>query len=235
MSLPKIDQPIYSFKLPSNNKMLNFRPFLVKEEKILLMARESGEWIDILRAIKQIVNNCSLDQNFNINDITTTDLSYLFMQIRAVSVDSKVKQTYKDYEDDKDYDFEIDLSKVQIKQDKHIDNKIKVSKNIIVVMKYPTCLIYEDKTAYNAELLIDYSLIGKCIDKIYEGENIYDTKTSSTQEIIDFVDSLSVQALTSIMDYLNNAPKLEYVIEYKNSLGNNRRIVLTTLEDFFTF
>jgi len=234
MSLPKIQYPIHSIKLPSTKKLLNFRPYLVKEEKILLMAKESGETIDILRAIKQIVGNCCIDSKFNINDITTTDLSYLFLQIRAFSVDNKVNQTYKDKEDEKEYNFTIDLTKIEVKQDKEVDNNIKINKDITIVMKYPTTNMY-DNDSIDVNDTMNYDIITKCIDKIYNNNEIFDTKTHSRQEMVEFVENLTIKALESIMEFLNNAPRLEYIIEYKNSKGNDRNIVLNTLNDFFIF
>lgn len=234
MSLPKIFHPIYSIKLPSTKKMLNFRPYLVKEEKILLMAKESNDITDVLRAIKQITNNCCLDTKFNINDITITDLSYLFLQIRAVSVDNKIKQTYKDNEDEKEYSFIIDLTKIEVKQDKIIDNTIKINKDITLVMKYPTASMY-DNTSDNINDVINYDIITKCIDKIYNNDEIHDTNTCSKQELTEFIENLSIKSLEEIMEFLNNSPRLEYTIEYKNSKGNDRKIILNTLQDFFTF
>jgi hypothetical protein len=234
MTLPKITYPIHSIKLPSTKKLLNFRPYLVKEEKILLIAKESGETTDILRAIKQIVGNCCIDPKFNVKDITTTDLSYLFLQIRAFSVDNKITQTYKDMEDEKEHTFTIDLSKIEVKQDKEIDNNIKINKDVIISMKYPTTSMYDENYVDSSDL-INYDIIIKCIDKIYDNNEIHDTKTYSKQELIEFVENLTIKTLESIMEFLNNAPRLEYVIEYKNEKGNERKIVLNTLSDFFTF
>ena len=232
--LPIIKHPINSIRLPSTKKLLNFRPYLVKEEKILLMAKESGETVDILRAVKQIIINCSVDPTFNINNITTTDLSYLFLQIRAFSVDNKITQTYKDMEDEKVYSFTIDLNKIEVKQDKEINNNIKINKDVTIVMKYPTADMY-DSDEMDSNDTMNYDIIIKCIDKIYTNNEVYDVKTHPKQELIEFVENLTIKALESIMEFLNNAPRLEYVIEYKNSKGNDRKIVLNTLNDFFIF
>jgi hypothetical protein len=232
--LPKIQHPVCSIKLPSTKKLLNFRPYLVKEEKILLIAKQSNDITDILRAIKQIVGNCCVDQKFNINDITTTDLSYLFLQIRAFSVDNKISLTYKDNEDDKEYTFTIDLSKVEVKQDKEVSNNISVTKDINIIMKYPTANMYDNEQLDISEH-INYDIIIKCIDKIYHKSEVYDPKTHSKQELIQFVEDLNIQTLENIMEFLNNAPQLEYIITYKNSKGNDRKIVLNTLSDFFMF
>lgn len=206
--------------------MHNFRPFLVKEEKILLMAKESEDDADVQRSIKQIVNNCCVDQNFNVDDITLTDLGYLFIRLRAISVDGKVKQSYKDMEDEKIYDFEIDLNKVEVKQDKVVNNNIQISKTMGLILKYPTAQMTNDE---------DFGLIPRCIDKIYDGEEIYDAKNCSIKELSEWIDNLTIQELEKINEFMANIPRLEYVINYKNSLGNDRKIVLSGLNDFFSF
>lgn len=224
--LPKIEYPIHSIKIPSTKKLQNFRPFLVKEEKILLMAKESGEDQDIMKSIKQTINNCCVDKGFNIDDITTTDLGYLFIKLRAVSIDSKVKQSYRDIEDEKIYDFEIDLNKVEIKQDKIVNNNIKITKTMGLILKYPTAQFFNSG---------ENDLIPQCIDKIYDGEEIYDAKNHSSKELSEWIDSLSIQNMEQITEFMESAPHLEYVINYKNSFGNDRKIILTAINDFFSF
>ena len=114
MTLPKISYPTYTIKVPSTKKNVKFRPFLVKEEKLLLMAKESENNADILQSIKQIVNNCCLDENFDNEKLTIFDLEYIFIKLRAFSVDNIVKVSYKDEEDGQNYDFEVDLNSVEI-------------------------------------------------------------------------------------------------------------------------
>jgi len=110
--LPKLNHPIHNIEVPSLKKKKNFRPFLVKEEKILLMAKESDDSNDILVAVKQIVNNCSLDPDFNIDDLALFDLEYIFLQLRAVSVDDILTVSYRDNQDEKIYDFDIKLKDI---------------------------------------------------------------------------------------------------------------------------
>jgi len=229
MTLPRIEHPIHSIKVPSTKKLHNFRPFLVKEEKILLMAKEGEDSEDMINSVKQIVNNCCMDANFNVHELTTTDLCYLFIRLRCLSVDSKVKQSYRDIEDEKIYEFEIDLNKVQIKQDKTVDNNIRLSKTLGIILKYPTAHTF-DATEEG-----EYGLIPKCIDKIYDGDEIFDPKTYPQKELVAWIDDLSVQHLEKINEFMANAPRLEYIINYKNSLGNDRKIILTSLNDFFSW
>jgi hypothetical protein len=143
MSLPKINHPLFKLTIPSIKKDVRFRPFLVKEEKILLMAKTAGNDADIILAIKQIVNNCAADA-INIDKMTIFDLEYLFLKIRSQSVNNVVEVSYRDFEDDKVYDFQVDLEKVTMKQPEKVSNNIKTGKNSGIILKYPEASLYED-------------------------------------------------------------------------------------------
>ena len=151
MSLPKISYPVHTIQIPSTKKNAKFRPFLVKEEKLLLMAKESQNNADILKSIKQIVNNCCLDDNFDDKKITIFDLEYLFIKLRAFSVDNVVKVSYRDEEDNQNYDFEIDLEEVKIDFPEKNDNNIKISDKFGILMKYPSASLYEDTDFLNLD------------------------------------------------------------------------------------
>lgn len=232
MSLPKIDHPVFKLTIPSTKKDMRFRPFLVKEEKILLMAKTGGTESDMILAIKQVVNNCAFDK-MDVDKLALFDLEYLFLKIRSQSVSNIVSVSYKDYEDDKIYDFQVDLEKVEIKYPDKNENNIKTGKKSGIIMKYPEAALYEDKSFLNADDSF-YQLILRCVDKIYDGDEVYDPKVYSLEEISDYVENLSVSVFEQVRDYLLNQPKLYHLIEYKNSLGNDRSIELNTLSDFFT-
>lgn len=233
MSLPKIEYPIVNITIPSTKKSHSFRPFLVKEEKILLMAKEENKPSEYLSAIKQVVNNCCLDKNFNINNLAIFDLEYLFLKLRAISVDNVIKLSYIDTEDNQEYNFDLDLNTIEVIFPDKIDNVIKLSNTSGIIMKYPSASLYDDKEFLNLEKDYMFELIIKCMDKIYEGDSIYETKDYSKQNIMDFLDNLSVKTFEDIQKFLLNVPKLRHEINYKNSLGNDRKIVLESLNDFF--
>lgn len=230
--LPKIEHPTYTIQIPSNKKKHNFRPFLIKEEKILLMAKESNEEHDVLRAIKQVVNNCCIDDKFNINDISTTDLAFLFIRLRSISVNNKVKQAYVDHEDEKEYKFEIDLDKVEVIQPKVVTNIVKISKNMGIILRYPPAQIIGEKLE---EDVIGSDVISHCIEKIFDGDDIYFPRDYKKKDLIEFIENLPIPALETINEFINNAPELHYSIKYTNSLGHEKEIVLKTLADFFFF
>ena len=235
MTLPKISYPTYTIKVPSTKKNVKFRPFLVKEEKLLLMAKESENNADILQSIKQIVNNCCLDENFDNEKLTIFDLEYIFIKLRAFSVDNIVKVSYKDEEDGQNYDFEVDLNAVEVEFPEKNENNIKITDTFGILMKYPSASLYEDKDFLNLEKDYLFELIIRCIDKIYEGDNVFEAKNYTMKELGDFLENLDSKTFVSVQEFLMNSPKLLHVMKYKNSLGNEKEIRLSSLNDFFTF
>jgi hypothetical protein len=235
MPLPKIMHPQFDILIPSTNKKIKFRQFLVKEEKILLVAKSSEDDNDILSAIKQVVNNCSLDESFDVDKIALFDLEYVFLKLRSLSVNNVVKLSFRDFEDDKLYDFEVNLDEIQVVMPKNNDNKITVNDKVGIVMRYPTASLYSDKSFLNStpeNATID--LVVRCIDKVYDDDNIYDAKNFTLQDLVGFIEELDVKSYEKINEFLTNAPRMSHVIKYKNSLNNDRTITLNTLNDFFT-
>ena len=233
MSLPRIEHPIFKLKIPSSKREIRFRPFLVKEEKILLIAKASEQENDILLAIKQVVNNCALD-DLDIDKLALFDVEFLFLKIRAQSVNNIVSVTYRDNEDSMDYDFDIDLNNVIVTFPDNHEKTIKLSGTSGIVMKYPEASLYDDKDFLNSGEEAFYQLVLRCIEKFYDEETVYDTKNYTVAEIADYVDNLDVKTFDKIRDFMLNQPKLNYTIDYKNKLGNQRKIELTSLTDFFT-
>lgn len=234
-SLPKIDYPVYKIKIPSLKKDFQFRPFLVKEEKLLLMAKESENSSDILSAIKQIINNCAIDSKFDVNKLAVFDLEYVFLKLRAISVDNMVKVSYKDKEDDKIYDFDINLDDVQVKFPEKIDNVIKITDKSGIVMKYPSASLYDDKDFLNIEKDYMFELIVRCIDTIYYEDQVYKASEYKKSDLNEFLENLNVKVFDTIQQFLINVPRMEYKIEYVNEKDHKREILLSSLNDFFTW
>lgn len=238
MALPKLKVPLFDVTIPSTNKNAKFRPFLVKEEKILLMAQAGGTKKEIVNALKQIINNCVVlydGSSVDVDHLTTFDLEYLFIKIRAKSVDNMVKLKYMDHEDQKHYDFEVPLDQIEIIHTPEHKNKIKVDKEVGVVLKYPTAtMILKMEELDIAEEDAALFMISSCIDYVYDAENVYPAKDETPEELQTFVESLSVSAFTEIQKFFDTMPKLYYKIEYTNSMGTEREIELSSLDDFFT-
>lgn len=234
MALPKINHPTFELTLPSNKQKVKFRPFLVKEEKILLMAMQGEDSEEILNSIKQVINNCILTDGVDIDKLATFDLEYLFIKIRAKSVNNMVKLTYRDLEDDKKYDFEVNLDEVEVKFDSNHTNKIEINKSIGFFLSYPNAGISSRIKDVENETDLFFSILKNCIEKIYDGENEYHTSSATEEELEEFMQNLDVKSFNKIQEFFSSMPKLYYEINYTNSLGNERTIKLSTLNDFFT-
>jgi hypothetical protein len=233
-NLPKIDYPVYKINVPSLKKDYQFRPFLVKEEKILLMAKESDSPADVLIAVKQIINNCSLDRKLDVNKLTIYDLEFVFLKLRSFSIDNTVKVSYKDNEDSKVYEFVVELDKVKIVYPEKMDPNIKITNKSGIVMKHPSASLYEDKEFLSVEKEQLFELIVRCIDSIYYEDQVYPAINYKREELTEFLENLNIKTFEEIQKFLVNVPKMEYKIQYKNELGNDREIVLNSLSDFFT-
>lgn len=233
MPLPKIEHPIHQLTLPSTGKHINFRPFLVKEEKILLMAKQGGDEKEIVKALKQIINNCILDEDVDVDTFATFDVEYFFLKLRSRSVNNIVSLSYKDYEDDKVYTVDVDLDQVEVVRTPEHTNKIKINSSVGVVMKYPSMEIF-NKLALTDDEEVAFDIIKKCIETVYDEDNVYSAKDFTEAEIDEFVQNLNVASLEKILDFFKTMPKLYYEVKYTNSLNNERTVPLDTLTDFFT-
>jgi len=235
MALPKIETPVIEIEIPTFDKVVSFRPFLVKEEKILLIAKQSQNTKEMAKAIKQVVNNCCLDSSVNIDDFAMTDLEYVFIKLRAFSVNNIVEFMITDDEDNKEYKIEIDLNKIEVKRKKEVKNKIEISKTAGLIMKYPSADMIDklDKVEIKNETEVLNFFISKCIKTIYDEETVYDVKDFSDEEVTEFIDCLDIKTFKKIEKFFESIPKLEYTIEYKNSLDKDKKIVLDDMKDFF--
>lgn len=232
MSLPKINYPLFDVTIPSNSKTVKLRPFLVKEEKILLTAQTTGDPKDTVMAIKQVVNNCLIDE-VNIDDLTTFDLEFLFIKLRARSVNNVVDVTYNDPEDEQQYTLKIDLDKVAIIKDERHNPTIEITDDMGIILRYPNTDMLSSLDKVTSEVDVYFEVIKYCIDKIYDGDSVYEARESTNEELNEFVSSLGVNTFKQIQTFLETMPRLFYEATYTNSLGNERKVVLQNLNDFF--
>jgi hypothetical protein len=245
MPLPKTEHPLFIITVPSTQKKFNFRRFLTKEEKILLIAKQSDEKIDKLRAMEQVIVNCAMDPGFEVDKLTTFDFDYVFLKLRAASVDNMVEIQYFDEEDEKDHLVKINLDKIEIEMPKDIKTTVALSSDISLKLKYPTMkqmLDIAEKVESDLVENVDKKdhvpiemadlLIEQCIDKIYDSETVYDDYTS--EELYEWLDQLEATAYNDIKAFLNSIPDLQYKTSYKNSKGTVREVELKGIEDFFT-
>lgn len=234
--LPKITHPTTDVTIPSTKKKVRVRPLLVKEEKILLMAKESNDELDVFSALKQVVNNCIVTPNIDVNDMTIFDLEYLFIKIRSFSVSNITNVSYVDGEDEKIYNFAVDLDKLEVIFPEKINNNIKINDEISISLKYPSARLYDDKEFLKKidNDMIEHMVLA-CLDKIFIKDEMHDFKEMSNDEIMQFLEELPLKTYDLIKSFFNNMPYMLHTIEYKNSLGNDRKIILSSLTDFFTF
>jgi len=234
--LPKIEYPLITLTMYDKTKFM-FRPILVREEKLLLMAKESSNDTDILNTIKQVVNNCAVDPKFNIDTIPIFLLEYIFLKLRGFSIGDAIEVSYRDNDDNKVYDFTINTSEIEIKAPIVIyDKVVKLNDKAGLVLRWPEAKLYDDmvflQTIKSQDAFI--KLIIKCIESIYDGDNVYDASTFTDVELIEFIELIDMASFQKIADYLNNQPTIYHELKYVNSSGVEKKIVLNSLADFFT-
>ena len=219
MALPVANTAKYELTLPSQQKTVSFRPFLVKEEKILLMAMESGNAGEMLNAVKDIVKNCTFGE-IVAEEYPMFDIEYVFLQIRAKSVGEIAKIKVLCPDDKKTYvNTEVDLSKVEVYvDDDHANNVIlDESRKLGVVLKYPSLKdVNENMMTGKIKLDEMYDMITNAIETIYEGEKVYQAKDSTKEELREFVDNLTADQMKNLNKFYNTMPRLEHKIEVEN-------------------
>jgi len=236
MALPKLEVPIYELTVPSTDEKIKYRPFLIKEEKILLIAMESGANEDVIQAVKQIVSECTFN-TLKLGNMPMFDVEYIFLQIRSKSVGevSKLKVLCRD--DGETYaNVEVDLTEIEVQVNDDHTNKIELTDEMGVIMRYPT--IDSFSTAGISDITADNMLdvIVTCIDKIYDkkGEEVYDSKDSSQKELMDFVEGMNTQQFQDVQAFFDSMPKLRHEITVVNPKTKKENIVaLSGLNDFF--
>ena len=242
MALPKIDAPIFTTKLISTGKEVKFRPFTVKEEKLFLMAYESEDSKTVSDTVNQILRNCILDKT-KVEDLPLFDIEYLFLNLRARSVGEVVKLNYRcnnmvhegDEEKKCNNRVEIDVNLLDIHpeiNEKH-NNKIELTPKLGIVMKYPTMELINTANVED-EIDIIIEMILKCIDFIYDEDNIYYAKDASKEELLEFVESLSTKDLEKVKEFFETLPKLNKTVQFKcNKCGYTEDITVEGLQSFF--
>lgn len=234
--LPKLSHPTFDVVIPTTKEKIKVRPMLVKEEKILLIAKQSEDRAEQLNAIKQVCNNCIVTPNVKVDDLAFVDMEYLFLKIRSFSISNKTKVSYRDNEDEKVYNFELDFDKVETKQDSDANPVIDLGDNISLVLKYPPVSVYTDKEFFNlADDKVFETILLSSMTKIFENDKAYDCKTVQKTELLEFINSIPAKQYEKIQEFFNSVPTLYYAIEYKNEKGTERKIELRSLDDFFTF
>ena len=245
MGLPTIAVPEYELEIPSSKLKVKYRPFLVKEEKILLLALESEKQDNIVNAIKHIIETCVYSET-NVNEMPTFDLEYIFLQLRAKSKGEVIELKYECPKCKTELPVNINIDDIKVTfQDKHT-KKIELDTNLGVVMKYPTVDIQNDIiiTGEDGEKTSQvegiFTMVTKCIDYIYDNENTYPLKDHTEKEVNDFIDSLTDDHFQKISKFFETMPVLQHEFQLKCTKKKKDRtcsyketITLSGLQSFF--
>ena len=236
MALPKLTTPTYELEIPSTDEKIKFRPFLVKEEKILMMAMESKASADITQAVKDIVQECTFNK-VKIDDMPMFDVEYIFLQIRSKSVGEVSKLKLLCPDDEKTYaEVELDLNDVKVQVGDNHTNKIDLGNDMGMIMRYPTIDSFSETGIKDINPGNMLEVIGSCILQIFEkkGEKVYDTKDQTQKEVTDFIEQLNSKQFKDVQHFFESKPKLKHEITIKNPKTKvESKVTLTGLNDFF--
>lgn len=233
MSLPKLQSPYFPVKLHATGKMIKIRPFTVKEEKILLMAAQDKDDTNfILESIFQVLDNC-IQGDVEARHLATFDLENLFVQIRSKSVGNITKVRFKDEEDEKVYEVDVDLDKVQVTMPDDHSNKIELNDEYVITLKYPS---FADVVANGGENADPLALIARSIDKLITVEtgDVVDMKDYPAKEVMEFVESFTSKNMRDIETFFETMPSVRLEFEYIREDGVSKKKEIVGLVNFFT-
>lgn len=236
MALPKLKHPIYEIEIPGEKEKYKARSMLVREEKLLLMAKEAGKREDFVQAIMQVVNNCVSNLK-SIEELPYYKIEYLFLKLREYSISNVSKLSFRDHDDDKVREFPVDLSKVELKRYPEYNENVDLGDGIVIKLKAPSVKLLTSPDYYAALEKgqgFEYMLV-HCIDKIFEKDSVTPAKDVPMNEMLEFIDQIPSKHYEAFKTFFNSLPHLYYEISYTNNNNVKREIKLSTLEDFFIF
>ena len=238
MPLPKIATPTYSMVLPSTEKEINYRPFLVKEEKLLVLALESEDTKQITTAIKAVLRSCVLTKGIKVELLPTFDIEYLFLNIRGKSVGESLDVNIICPDDEKtSVKVVIDLDDIKVQKTEGHTNKVQLDKNLMMELKYPSLEEFiKNNFDFKDESSMEQSfkLIASCIDKIYTDEEVWVAADCTRKEITEFLESMNSSQFKKIEEFFTSMPKLSHTIKVKNpNTKVESEVVLEGLASFF--
>ena len=240
MPLPTIETPTYELKLPSSNKKIKYRPFLVKEEKILIIALESKNQSEITNAVTDVLKKCILTKGVDVDSLPTFDIEYVFLNIRGKSIGEDIKMTVT-CPDDKKTQVPVTIYVDEVKVQKRKDHKtdIVLSDKMTLRMKYPSLNQFV-QTNFDvdddAKTVVDktFKVVSECMDTVFTNDDAWDAKDYSAQERLDFIQQLNSKQYKEVERFFETMPKLSHVIEVENPNTKKKgTVVLEGLADFF--
>ena len=234
MALPNIVTPEFETKLPSNNQTIKFRPFLVKEEKVLLMAGEGKDQKEILATVVNILQNCIITSGVNVLTLPLFDIEWLFLQLRAKSVGEVIELRMRHVQDPDckgETDIQVNVEDIQVTRHKDHNTVINLDSNIGITMKYPS-LAEVGNNLENVTAEQTFEIIEKCVKNVFDSNKVYNDFTPN--ELKEFIGKLDQKQFKKIIEFFNTFPKLEHKVKYKCAkCGEEVEYTLTGLMDFF--
>lgn len=238
MPLPKIATPTYELELPSTGETIQYRPFLVKEEKLLVIALESEDTKQITTSIKTVIKNCILTKGVKVEDLPTFDIEYLFLNIRGKSVGEVIDVNIICPDDEEtQVTVQINLDDIKVQKNEEHSNKIKLDNSIMMEMKYPSLEQFiKNNFDFNDKNAMDQSfeLIASCIGKIFTEEEVWSSSDVTKKELTEFLESMNSSQFKDIEKFFETMPKLSHKLTVKNpKTGVESEVVLEGLASFF--
>ena len=236
MALPKLGYPTYELELPSTGKTVKYRPFLVKEEKVLLLALESQDEKQVTNAVKDLLKNCVISR-IKVDQLPSFDLEFLFLKIRAASIGEEITLTVTCLDDNETQaEAQININEVQVFKPEGHDKKIMFDSKTGIVMKYPSMKEFIEREFLQKELKTEqvYDFIADSIDQIFDGDEVYDSSTTTKKEFRTFVDSLTTKQFEKIQQFYTTCPKLSHSFKVVNpKTGKESDYTIEGLQSFF--
>ena len=238
MPLPKIATPTYELELPSTEQTVKYRPFLVKEEKLLVLALETEDTKQITNAIKSVLKSCVLTKGVKVETLPTFDIEYLFLNIRGKSVGEELEVKVICPDDEKtEVPITIDLDEVKVQKSEGHNKQLKLDDNLMMEMKYPSLEQFiKNNFDFNDanQMEQSFDLIGSCIDKIYSEDEVWATADCTKKEVKEFLESMNSSQFKDIEKFFETMPKLTHTIKVKNPKTKvESEVVLEGLASFF--
>lgn len=238
MALPKQIAPSYTCEVPSTKQKLKFRPFLVKEQKALLLAQQSEDVSTMADTLKQVIASCAQSE-LDVEKLAVFDLEYLFCQIRAKSVGERIDLLFYCNECDSDkakIKISIDVTTIKINESPDHNPKIELFDDVGIVMKYPSIDVIKniEKIGIESEIDMIFDVVSECIDYIYDSEEIYYTKDQTKEEVVDFINNLTTEQFAKVERFFETMPKLQHTVNYNCPVcGKAHEHSLEGLNSFF--
>tara|TARA_Y100000004_G_scaffold195925_1_gene264342 strand:- start:18 stop:716 length:699 start_codon:yes stop_codon:yes gene_type:complete len=232
MAIPKIVTPTYECELPSTKQKIKYRPFLVKEEKVMLVALESDDDNAIADAMVQIINNCVLSPNIDVSKLPIFDFEYLYLKVRAKSVGEIVNLKLKCPDDEKELvDHALNIDEIQVIFDPEHKLEVPFTKDYGVLMKYPTIRDFKDQGKLSE---LSFDMFKSCLQMIYKGDETYERNNITKEELDEWIDTLTPEQYKKITQWFSKIPKLDHTISYTNpKSGKDFKLRLQGVKDFF--